>query len=356
MKKNIVTVLVLALLIGVAAFFYFRGDSDGPVAAHIEQRDFAVKDTSAITKIYLADTQNRTILLQREVGGPWNVNDYGWACQECVQLLLKTILMTKVKNPVPQTAFESVVKQISGKHVKVEIYTDGDKPEKIWYIGNPTKDHYGTYMLLETPKNGKSTVPFITEVPGFNGYLSARFHTDLASWRYKGIFAFKHGSIDRFEFDMRDFPQQSFMAHRVADYKYTFQPLNQPAVKMPYDSLRFGAYLKHFENIRCENFVTALEQSKIDSIIASPYLYRFTITNTAGETTELKVYQKPPRPENNDSNGDPLPYDPEFFYASLDGQTLMIIQNFVFEKLFVPMATFRQSTMGGFNALNEPAS
>ncbi len=39
---------------------------------------------------------------------------------------------------------------------KVEIYEGGDVPSKIWIVGHGTKDHFGTYMLLEKPGEGRS--------------------------------------------------------------------------------------------------------------------------------------------------------------------------------------------------------
>lgn len=341
MKGNLIVFSILVLLSGLAVYLYLNNE-DGYQAAYLEQRDFAVEDTASITKLFFADTDNNTILLERLEDG-WHLNEQYYACQECVQLLIKTIALVKVKAPVPESAFENTVKSIAGKHVKVEIYTGGEKPEKIWYIGNPTRDHYGTYMLLETTEHGKSTVPFITEIPGFYGFLSARFHTDLSSWRSKYVFKTKPGSIKHLTCEFGDFPERSFMVDHVSEFTYKFAPLNQPQVVMPYDTLRLKKYLTYFEDIRCENFVIQMEQSVQDSITNSPFLYRYKLTEMDGTVTDVKIYKKIPRPENVHASGDKMLYDPDYFYAVVNEGQMMILQNFVFEKLFVPKSAFLQT-------------
>jgi hypothetical protein len=341
MKGNLILFSVLALLSGLAAYLYFTSDG-GYQAAHLEQRDFAVKDTASITKLFFANTDNSTILLERMEDG-WHVNNEYYACQECVQLIIKTIALIKVKSPVPESAFETTVKAISGKHVKVEIYTDGDKPEKIWYIGNATRDHYGTYMLLETTEHGKSTVPFITEIPGFYGFLSARFHLDLASWRSKYVFKTAPHAIQTLLCEFGDTPDRSFQVEQVAEFTYKFAPLGQPSVVMPYDSLRLKQYLTYFEDIRCENFVVEMEDHVKDSILNSPFFYRYTLTEKDGTVTDCKIYKKIPREENVHASGDKMLFDPDYFYAIVNDEQMMILQNFVFEKMFVPKQAFLQT-------------
>ena len=76
---------------------------------------------------------------------------------------------------------------LSVRHKKVEIFTtDGENPIKTWYVGSSTKDHLGTYMLLQN-KQQKSSVPYITYKPGFYGTLDVRFFTNWKEWRSSNI-------------------------------------------------------------------------------------------------------------------------------------------------------------------------
>ena len=72
MKKNLIALIILAVLAAVAYYVYIERGS-GTIKP--ELRDFAVKDTSAITKIFLADKFGATVTLEREDVGEWTVNE-----------------------------------------------------------------------------------------------------------------------------------------------------------------------------------------------------------------------------------------------------------------------------------------
>lgn len=342
MKKNTTLLLILVVLLGVAGYLFFFNDGDY-VAAHIEQRDFAVKDTAKVNKIFIADSRNSRIVLERGADGLWMVNEKWVACQECVGLLLETFPRIKVKAPVPESAFETTVRSIAGKHVKVEIYQGEDEPAKIWYVGNPTKDHYGTYMLLENPGKGKSTVPFIMEVPGFYGFLTARFHTVLDEWRYKGIFEHRTNEIKALKFEWGEAPSSSFYAENVGNNKFKLSQPGQPGSDSPYDTLRFFNYLQHYEKIRLENFVISMEEAKMDSILSTPYWYRITLTEMDGNDIDVKLYKKNPRKDDPNPDGTMKEYDSEYMYAYINDDYMAIVQNFVFDPLLVARQTFQRS-------------
>ena len=116
--------------------------------------------------------------------GNWWVNGKFRARQHSVDLILKTIKKIKVKHPVAVTGIEYRLSKIASKHKKVEIYTGDGNLEKVYYIGGSTKDHQGTYMLLETPEDGRSDIPYVCHLPGFHGYLTPRFFTTEEDWRH----------------------------------------------------------------------------------------------------------------------------------------------------------------------------
>jgi hypothetical protein len=69
---------------------------------------------------------------------------------------------------------------------KVEIFQNGEWA-KTWYVGFSTQDHYGTYMLLETPDE-KSDLPVIMKVKGLAGIIDPRFFADKRKWVCTNIF------------------------------------------------------------------------------------------------------------------------------------------------------------------------
>ena len=188
MKGSKLALLVIALLLIVAGGVYF---TQGSGVSHLELRDFAVKDTAALERIFMADTYNRTIELVKGDDGKWRLDNKVLAQQHSVKLILNTLYRMRVKSPVPKTTHNTVIKGIIAQHTKVELYEKGENtPLKTYFVGNATPDHYGTYMLLET-EEGRSQVPFIMEMPGFYGFLTSRFHCDFNQWRFSGIFNIK---------------------------------------------------------------------------------------------------------------------------------------------------------------------
>ena len=71
MKKNTGLLLLLIGLIVIAAIFLFNRKS-GTIGE--ELRDFTVKDTGAVTKLFLADKKGSQVLLERQPDGTWSLN------------------------------------------------------------------------------------------------------------------------------------------------------------------------------------------------------------------------------------------------------------------------------------------
>ena len=127
--------------------------------------------------------------LRRDGQGGWTVNGLP-ANPHPVELLLKTFLRVEVRSPVAKSAEANVLRIMAATARKVEIYTGGDEPEKIWYVGHATPDHFGTYMLLEIPGKGRSSVPFVMGMSGFSGFLTTRFHAKIDEWRSSVVFKY----------------------------------------------------------------------------------------------------------------------------------------------------------------------
>ena len=88
MKKNkYILILVVALAI-VAAFLWFS-KSSGTISR--EMMDFAVKDTASITKIFLVDKKNNSILLEKKKPGDWLLNGKYTTSNSMVNMLLETM-------------------------------------------------------------------------------------------------------------------------------------------------------------------------------------------------------------------------------------------------------------------------
>ena len=162
MKKNKSVLVVFVLLALVAAgLWYFESNK----SIKGELKDFAVADTSRIDKIFLADKEGRTVNLLKWASSRWRVNGKFLAREDGIRNLLETIKNVEVRSPVGKNLYNNTMKLMASKSVKIEIYSK-DENIKTYYVGHPKMDNLGRCMYLEG-----SYVPFITFIPGFNGFL-----------------------------------------------------------------------------------------------------------------------------------------------------------------------------------------
>ena len=166
--------------------------------------DFAIADTAAVDKIFIADKDGNQALLERSSGRYWKLNGTHFARKDAVDLLLKTFLRARVQRPVPQGELSTVNRLLAGRGKKVEIYQGGETPVKTWYIGTSTQNHTGTYMVLADANGQLAEEPFIVHMEGFTGFLSTRFFTDEREWRYTGMFDYPDNSLRRIEVELTE--------------------------------------------------------------------------------------------------------------------------------------------------------
>ena len=202
--KSLLYIVILVVLI-VITTIVLRSNHKSTLTGDSTQ--FAIKDTQNVTKIFMADMLGKKVLLEREKDG-WIVNGKYEANQDRIDLLLETIATIEVKNPVPLSGENNVIKDMASSSIKVEIYMNKRKPFKVYYVGKPTPDFLGTYMVLEA----RHKVPYVVHKPGLNGYLSeGYFFTEEAEWRTKKIFSYDPADILQIQIQYYKEPDSSFI-------------------------------------------------------------------------------------------------------------------------------------------------
>ena len=118
-------ILLAAVIVATVFVAYFLMTRSGSTLRG-ELRDFAIEDTGAIERIFIADKLGHTSLLERKGTGYWTVNDKYTARQDAVKNLLITLSKMKVKAPVAESMEANVLKDLSGPvQRKVEVYAGG---------------------------------------------------------------------------------------------------------------------------------------------------------------------------------------------------------------------------------------
>ena len=343
MKKNTLIIIGLAIVLAVTAFFLTRNNNRSTVRE--ELRDFAIADTSSVTKIFLASRTGTHSTLVKNADGSWTVNGKFKARPDAINNLLVTMQKLEIYSPVATSGEANVIKSLATKATKVEIYQNNDhkKPSKVYYVGGPTQNQLGTYMLIEN-----SSKPFIMHIPGFKGYLSPRYFTSENEWRSREIFSFDRDEIASVELKNFIVPERSYtiLNKSEAGEEHKFQLLNSDGESVsPTDTLKIATYLTFFEKIHFEGFDTAIKKEVKDSIIDAGPNFILTITGKNGDPKSIVMYNMPLSKRSSvqtDREGNPLTIDRDRFYGVIEGEeNFVVLQYYVFEKILRALDEFR---------------
>lgn len=342
MNKNKLVLIIMVTLITLALGFVLS-DSNSTIFG--EETEFAVKDTANIVKIYMADKNNQSVLFERKEKG-WVLNGNLKAHKQNVAMLLQTIKSLDVKYPVPQKAHNNIVKVMAGNSVKVEVYKYDHyiklgqlklfkyvNKARVFYVGNATQDNQGTYMLMEGAKR-----PYVVTMPGFRGFVAARFTTNPKDWLSHEIFSVAYNSIAQIKIDSPEQPNKSYQIRKLEE-GYEIMALANRQLLPTYDTVALYTFLDAFKNINYESLLDDMPQTKIDSILSTQPLYNIQLTETNGKTHEITTYKMRTRYDQEEIYGFEPEYDLDRMYGWQNGQMLMI-QYYVFDKITRPIDFF----------------
>ncbi len=329
MKKNKIIISLIAVL-GIVAIFLISQHTNSTIKR--ELRDFAVEDTASIDRVFMVRKDNQQVTLTR-VGDHWMVNDRFVVRNDAIDNLLKTLNRLRVKSPVSTSMLDNAVRMLATRNTKVEVYHKS-KLLKTIYVGGPTQDQMGTFMMLEG-----SSVPFVIHIPGFVGYLSSRFFTEEISWRSTAIFNYNFDDIKSISLDNLEDPKTSFTLVKGGNNQYAISSPSGAGLTGLLDTVAVRYYISKFEKVNLEFFSDSLPQSTRDSLLtAMPYRV-FALEDKNGNSRKLTAWRRPGNGKLND-DGLPMKWDDERMWALIDGKQWVVIQYFVFNPLFVGLNYF----------------
>ncbi|MFH0865482.1 MAG: DUF4340 domain-containing protein [Bacteroidota bacterium] len=344
MKKNRLILLITIVLLIIAVFFVLNEYKGKP-----SDKDFAVEDTSLVTKFFLTDKQNNCILLKKNTPGYWTLNDSLIARNDGINILLKTMKRLEVKEPVSKTARENVMKRIATVGVKVEIYQTvfridffglklfpHEKLVKTYYVGDQTQSMMGTYMIIEDAEQ-----PYIMHIPGFNGFLSSRYSTLLNDWRDHTMFNVELANIQSVNMEFPSEPGESYKIENTGNTTFTLTPLSVNKQFADYDTLKLLDFLAAFRDIKYEAIITNEELHNKDSILSTTPYHILSITDLSGNKSKIKTFHKKANEGEVELDGTPTLYDKDRLYALFNnGKDFALIQFYVFDSILRPLSYF----------------
>lgn len=338
MKKAIQFILLFGV-IGIGIYFMTK-DTSSTLSEGLT--DFAVEQPyQRVQKIFFADNNGNTILLEKRKDGMWDLNHKYLARPESVDLLLDVFKNIEVQGPIPTRGLAVTTKLMAVNHVKVEVYTeDENSPEKIWYIGQASAKGYGTEMLLETPEDGRSALPYYTHILSFKGHLKARFFTNENDWRYTSVFEYKNLEFDRVEVEYPMEDHNSFSVNLESNGDLRLFDGRQSELQN-FDTSKVRDFILGFKFMHYEIVSDTVSPSFRDSVFNSTPLARFSVIEKGGKDTNsitlypIRAYGKFAA-ENPDKQ-----WDPNRIYGNYKGE-FVFCQYYAFDRILYRKSEFIQ--------------
>ena len=329
MKKSTIIILtVLIALAGLSIYIYKNKSKTSTIDK--DASDFKYKDTASIDKIFLADEDGKQILIERKKEG-WIVDEKYHARPDVIDLLLYTIRSVEVKSPVSKKGRTSVIKIMASKSTKIEIYSKGEKVKQ-YFIGHPTQDNTGTYMILTNIETGENyEEPFITHIPGFDGFLSTRYLTDAVDWRDRILINYRPPQIKQIKLDLHEVPDSSFVIDLFSMQRFG---LKTKIGSINFEEDKMKQYIAYFQNVNCE-IVLDKKDKIVDSLNKSAIPFAtLTITDRNNGNNICEFFHKQAIAEKNKEYGINYKYDPDkLFVRYNNGKDYGVAQFFVFGKI-----------------------
>lgn len=297
-----------------------------------ELSNFKYTDTTSLTRIVLSDKDLRKVVLEKK-DGVWLVNGKYPARKDVLQTLFSTLGAVEVKMPVGRSSWNTVVKRLAVRSTKLELYK-GNEKVKSYYVGGASSDQMGTYMLIEG-----SSSPFITHIPGFEGYLTPRYNASEDVWRGTAVFSLAMQDIASVSLEDQNNPQFGFSLQNTNNTLSLSSQAGKPLQGWSESTCR--EYLARFKNLNYEAIVR--DYSKTDSLLASKPFLVFTVTTREGKKIRLDCWHKRnPAPDAFVPGSNIPPWDPDRFYAIVNGnkKELLLLQFFVFEPVLKDLGFF----------------
>lgn len=333
-KKTYIALLVL-FIVGVSYYLI----SKKPWGINYKDiANFAIEDTAAIDKIFIADRNGKTVILEKTGPRTWIINHHYLADYSKVDLLLYTVKTMAVLRPVAQSEHNTAVGDLAITGIKAQFYAK-DETIKTIYIGSETQEQNGTYMLIEG-----STKPYAVHIPGFFGYLTPRFISDSLTWRDRTVFNYTPEEIQTIEFNYENTANSFSIDNSNTQAPLIFDQAKQ--VKQIADIQFLKYYIGSFKQLNFDGYDENQSPKLIDSLLQCKTIGEIKITDRNGKSKSLKLYTKAidkhTKQATNEVTGEYLKSDPERYWGFInDDKSLVLIQQYNFGKVLKVLSDFK---------------
>ncbi len=316
MKSNQRTLLLVGVLVllGLGTWWLTRRAANAGSTLDTTVTAFSVADTAAVDKIFIASQNGQSHTFKRVARSYWRLDDKYDVQSAMIGMLLETISRVRVKSPVPKAARNGVIRTIAASGIKVEVYQH-EELVKTFYVGGVTSDQLGTYMILDG-----SEQPFVTHIPGFEGFLTTRFVVKPRDWRTNPVFGTPIQNLQSIEVTAEGQPDRTFTVRRQGG-GFVVDGLPQA------DTLLVRQFARQFGRVYGQNFLDSVQQIQADTLTRKTPHYVITVRGK-GRPERVRLWQ----PKGNLNN--------MFAITDRDSAETMVVQTYVFNQLLAHRTDF----------------
>lgn len=353
-KKNLILLIGAAVVVVGCIFLVLWKSHVLFNRSDLKEDMFAISDTSTVTRIFMADMHENTVLLTKTASG-WMLSDSIPVINEKIASLLSTMQNIRVQQPASKNSIENINRMMAASAVKVEIYEQKplftlfkkgffvkERRTLTYYMGPATQSNMGNYAILE----GYEDMPFIIYLPGFRGFVAPRYSPYTEDWISHKLFDTKLTRIQEVLVTDIDNPNESFRIEKAgARFFHLYNAQGTPIAN--YDTSKVINYLSEFRNRNYESLDSDIEPDKRDSIIRSSHFKTIQVTDVNGTVNKLDLYRMDSEYDYYDENGNHIDdvemyYNRDRCYAILNGDKthLYRVQYYHFDRLLQPFSYF----------------
>jgi len=279
----------------------------------VDNKIFAVSDTSEITKISIHEGDHKLVL--ERSGLNWQINNGYYAKPRAIKGLLQLLSNLEINSPVPKSFKKDVLASFNRKSISVVIESS-DKMLKSFRISENDSLKLGSFMMLQDDEE-----PYIVRITGFDGHLSMLFPSQTKVWRDKAIFRYRPGDILSIDVTYQANPKASFVYSFFGpnDIQIVSKNLNK-SVKINRETAK--NYLAGFASV---SFVEQLDnhaKNLLDSLNQQHPYCEINVKNIENKISILKTYRIPLAGQNGKFN-------PDKMYAVIQKDTVPVLIKYI---------------------------
>jgi hypothetical protein len=284
MKKTLI-LLILLIAIGGSAWYFQKAKETEKMHAMGWDRDFAVKNTDEIYKVFIAKRTGKTTTLERK-GDQWLMDGKYPARMTAINSLMDVFRGVRMQSVPAKAAVKNIVDNLATKGIKVELYDKSNDLIKAFYVGGTTNDERGTYMILDGAER-----PYITELSMMEGAFRVRFDMEDDDWRDKTVF---DEQVENIDFVSIDYPKQkikSFKMERKGD-EFTVEPFYEitQSINKPVQQANVEAFLLGFRRQIAESYEN--DNPKKEEYLNTIPFATITMRDKSGKETSATLYPR----------------------------------------------------------------